>query len=1553
MVTSLDRQIKGYKLSEEIAQGGFGTVYRAFQSAVNREVAIKVINPHLANQPEFIRRFEAEAQIIARLEHPFIVPLHDYWRDPDGAYLVMRYLGGGSLADHIRKNGHLNIEEAINILSQITQALHVAHRNQIVHRDIKPSNLLLDEDGNGYLSDFGIAKDHATSQSITEPDSFIGSPEYLAPEQALSEPVTPQTDIYSLGIVLYEILEGQHPFPRVDKITYIYKHLNDPIPHVTTLDDEISVSVNEVIQKATAKAPKHRFQSVIDMMQALHEAAQLDMTPTSASLVELLTPREQEVMQLIIAGKTNREIADALVLAESTIKSYINSIYRKLNVRSRVQAIARARDLEFVIQKPKTNTSTGHLPEPENPYKGLQSFNAADANNFYGRQKLINKLLKRLEESEEYHRFLAVVGPSGSGKSSVVKAGLVPALWRGDLAGSEKWYIAEMLPGDRPLDELEVALYHVAGAQNLDLREQLQRDERGLVRAADMLLPDDDSELLVVIDQFEEVFTLVDDENCRQHFLNLLYAVATNRRSRVRVIVTLRADYYDRPLQYADFGDLIRDRVETVLPLNAEELAQAISEPANHQGVTFEDGLVSRIVSDVHYQPGALPLLQYALTELFEHRTGRKLTLAAYQGIGGTGGALANRADEIYTELDEDGHEMIRQLFLRLVTLGEGAEDTRRRVTQSELLELTDNRDLMNEVIDLYATSRLLSLDNDPSTRQPTVEVAHEAILREWDRLRQWLNQSRQDIRQQRTIAQVANAWYENQRDTSYLLTGSRLDAAIQWQKQTELALTPLEKEFINISIAMSEAQEEAEEQRKAREDALERRSQTILRTLVGVFALATVLSIGLSIFAMTSRNEAARERDNAQENFLRAEQIRLAAQAQIALDRGEDVRIPALLALRSLEIGYSPEADGALLQALSRTFSRQTYVGHTGDGTTGVAFVHDTDRVLTSSTDGTARLWDMLSGEQLNRYVGHQGTINRLVVCPGQSTFLTAGNDGTIRLWDIESGNEIEILFAGEAPIRNLAISPDGHLLAASIDDRVMVWSLEDMTLRYELAGHTDLVNSMKFSPNSTVLATPSQDSTVRLWNMQTGEEIRSFEGHAAGVWDVDFSPDGLRIVSASLDQTARIWDVGTGDEVGLLIGHRAGIQNIAYSPDGRTIATSGPSELGLFLWDAESGQLIRQLEGHTSGVTVIDFSPDGNYLISGSLDSVPRLWVVEDETEPRAFALELDTAHANTVQAITLSDNNQYLVTVSNNGVVRTWDVNRQSRVNNLVIEQESAIAAAAISHSQRAILAGTNTGEIGLWDAETGELLGELFGHSGGITSIKFDTSDDFFITGSEDNLAILWRTDTQTPLMTFDGHTESITDVAVSQEHGVAVTASEDGSAIVWNTETGTQLHHFEGNGAIVLSVALSPDGQYLLTGCDDNTAQLWDIQSGEMLQQFIGHTGVIETVAFSHDGQVVITGSRDATARMWDAASGEIMRQFVGHESPLSTLFVPEDPRYFVTGDQSGAYMWHSQLDDIIDLSCEKIVLDLSLEERDLYQINDDYEICDVISIAES
>ena len=336
------KQIKGYDLHERIGAGGFGAVYRAYQSTIAREVAIKIILPGHANQPEFIRRFEVEAHLIARLEHLHIVPLYDFWRDPDGAYLVMRWLRGGSLSDRIQSEGAMTIEDAVITIEQIARALNVAHRNHIIHRDIKPGNILLDEDSNAYVADFGIAKDYRQENGVTNPDNVVGSPAYLSPEQARSEPVTPQTDIYSLGVVLYEMLQGQHPFPGLSPIERLFKHLNDPAPLVTTLDGHISDAVNAVIQKATAKDPSQRFADVIEMAQALRDAAQLNVSQAGQTLVELLTPRQQEVLNLIIQGRSNREIADELVLALDTVKGYISEIYRKLNVRSRVQAIVKA-----------------------------------------------------------------------------------------------------------------------------------------------------------------------------------------------------------------------------------------------------------------------------------------------------------------------------------------------------------------------------------------------------------------------------------------------------------------------------------------------------------------------------------------------------------------------------------------------------------------------------------------------------------------------------------------------------------------------------------------------------------------------------------------------------------------------------------------------------------------------------------------------------------------------------------------------------------------------------------------------------------------------------------------------------------------------------------------------------------------------------------------------------------------------------------------------------------------------------------------------------------
>lgn len=818
--------IKGYKIKERIGAGGFGTVYRAEQRSIFREVAVKAIFPGHANKPEFIRRFENEAQIIARLEHLHITPLYDYWRDPDGAYLVMRFMRGGSLEDALKAE-RFSLDSLVPIMNQVASALYAAHQSDVIHRDVKPGNILLDEDGNAYLSDFGIAKNLSVDEedSVTGVDDIVGSLDYISPEQARSEPVTPQTDIYSLGVTLYELIAGEHPFHTFSPVGRLYKHINDPLPDITNVDETVREAINEVIQKATAKNPVERYSDVLEFASDFRQAVSNPDSQSGETFVEQFTPREQDIIELLVQNMSNKEIAQTLVITVSTVKWYNQQIYSKLGVRSRAQAVARVRELNLSGEDDDYQeeiSSPTLLPPLINPYKGLRAFEATDRRDYFGRERLIEKLLNRLQQDSLDSRFLAVVGPSGSGKSSVVKAGLIPAIWDGRLPGSDKWFVVDMLPGSRPIDKLEVALMKVAANQAGNLNEQLNRNRHGLIRAADLILPDDDSHLFIVIDQFEEVFTLVADETERQAFLDLIYSAVTETRSRVSVVITLRADYYDRPLQYPQFGDLLRNRMETVLPLSAKEIERAINGPLERMQVGFEAGLVPQIVSEMTYQSGALPLLQYALTELFERRNDRTLTHEAYQQIGGAVGALAKRAEATYQELSSSGQALTQQMFLRLVTPGEGAEDTRRRVSRSELLAIATDADEMDEIIDLFADYRLLSLDNDEASRSPTVEVAHEAILREWERLREWINGARNDIRLQRQLIQLAGDWHNANEDDSYLLYGTRLEQFEAWQQNSQLALTTRETAYLGQSRAFRDAQEASKEARKIREMQLE-----------------------------------------------------------------------------------------------------------------------------------------------------------------------------------------------------------------------------------------------------------------------------------------------------------------------------------------------------------------------------------------------------------------------------------------------------------------------------------------------------------------------------------------------------------------------------------------------------------------------------------------------------------------------------------------------------------------------------------------------------------
>jgi hypothetical protein len=531
-----------------------------------------------------------------------------------------------------------------------------------------------------------------------------------------------------------------------------------------------------------------------------------------------------------------------------------------------------------VAGPPAQPVAVAALGEPANPYKGLRAFQEADAPDFFGRDALVEQLLARLGERGPAGRFLAVVGPSGSGKSSVVRAGLLPALRGGALTGAERWFVTELIPGPHPLEELEAALLRVAVNPPESLIHQLSDDARGLSRAVKRVLPaDPGTELVLLIDQFEEIFTLVEDERLRAHLLNSLALAVADPRSRLRVILTLRADFYDRPLLYPEVGELMRRGTELVLPLSNQELEQAIVRPAARAGVTLEPVLLATMIKDVGDQPGVLPLLQYALTELFAHRDGRQMTLAGYQASGGILGVLGRRAEEIYSTFTPAEQELARQVLLRLVTLGEGVEDTRRRVRQSELAGLGPAQAL-GAVLEGFGQYRLLTFDRDPITREPTVEVAHEALLRTWSRLREWLDSSRANLRVQRQLAAEAAEWARAGQEASYLASGTRLVQFEALAAGGDVALTDEERAYLAASVAERERQTAAEQERQARELALARQSAEAaqraaveaqrasaaqrsaanrLRGFVGALVVFLLLAAGLAAFAFDQQGEA------------------------------------------------------------------------------------------------------------------------------------------------------------------------------------------------------------------------------------------------------------------------------------------------------------------------------------------------------------------------------------------------------------------------------------------------------------------------------------------------------------------------------------------------------------------------------------------------------------------------------------------------------------------------------------------------------------------------
>lgn len=1519
--------IKGYELQELIGEGGFGAVYRAYQPSVRREVAIKAILPEFANHPEFIRRFEAEAQLVAHLEHIHIVPLYDYWRDASGAFLVMRWLRGGSLRSVLEKHAW-PLDDLPRLFDQITAALHAAHKQGVIHRDIKPDNILLDDERNVYLADFGIAKDLqnlGNSLYMTEEKQgmLLGSPYYLSPEQIKGDPVSPQSDIYSLGIMLYEILIGKNPFHGLPLSTLITKHLQEPLPHLHEYHPDLPEALNRVIEIATHKDPAARYPSVL--------AFNVDFRKAVAIAEAGSTWQLQGEPSISYAPLTAEELA-RLGITDEMAASQIDGL------------------------------------EPVNPYKGLRAFQEADADDFRGRDDLIERLLAWFRADLRARRFLSVIGPSGSGKSSVVKAGLLPHFRQDAIPGSKDWFIVEMTPGTHPLEELEAALLRVAVNPPATLLAQLKEDERGLVRAVKRILPPSlttDTELLLVIDQFEEVFTLVENEAERLQFLNILAAAAGDPSSHLRVIATLRADFYDRPLSYAGFGELVRASTEVVLPLSRADLERAIVEPAERVGLSLENGLVTAIMIDVGEQPGTLPLLQFALTELFERRDGRWLTLKAYNDIGGVSGALARRADELYGTLDEAGRKTARQLFLRLVTLNEGAEDTRRRARMDELLSLQGDDRLMQPVIDLFGKYRLLTFDRDPATRTPTVEVAHEALIRQWGLLRSWLDENREGLRIQRRLTSAAEEWLNANRDSSYVASGTRLDQFDAWAKETELALTETESQYLAASLAERTRQQAAEQARQAQEAALQRRSQTFRTALIVVLALATLGALGLSTVALNQsqvaqQNEATavvaqanalQEAANAATaaavadmNAAAARSLAFASGAQLSLGN-HNTDLAILLALEANQTGQPTiQTQRTLAEAVYAPGTRRVYSGHESR-VIAVAFSPDGTRAVSGARDNTLILWDVATGDILQRLTGHEDWIWDVAFSPDGATILSASQDDTLILWDAETGQQLQQLQGHTDVVRSVAYSANSRTaLSASQDSSLILWNLESGEVIRRFQGGAPIFD-VAFSPSGFTAISSGQGSAITLWNVQTGDPLTQFgaegDGHSGDIWSLAYLPDETGMITGADDDTLILWSFESGQPVRRFTGHSARITSLSISPDGKQ-AASVSEDNAVLVWDIATAALNNHFTGHTAPVYGVAFAPDGAHLLSASWDGTLRLWDLQNGAQTHQF-----TPGGGAVLAAAYSPDGQQALSGAVDGSVILWDLDSGQEIRRLE-GHTGAVNALAFSPDGERALSGSDDLSLILWDVGSGDIVqrmgggSSMDGHSDAVWAVAFSPDGSMAASGSRDNTLILWDLQTGASLNRLFGHTFRVTSVVFSPDGTQILSAGFDNLLILWDVRTGREIRRFEGHADWVRSAVFAPDGLTILSGSADNTLIWWDVLSGRRLRQYEGHSAQIYSVAVSSDGQYGLSASADSSIILWELSSGAQVRRFTGHASDVRSVVFSPDSSFALSASSDGTLrQWQISLslDALIQWTqANRYIRELTCAERELYGV---------------
>ncbi len=1413
-VTSQARPVRGYIVHDIIGEGAHGRVYEATQPGTDRRVAIKMIRPDRANSTDFVRRFEAEARLVARLEHPHIVPLYDYWREPGGAYLVFRLLTGGSARDAVVSGGPWSLHRVSGLVEEIGGALISAHAAGVAHNDVKAANVLLDATGAAFLTDFGIA---------------VSGDDPRMAEAAQS------VDLADLAWLVWELLTGSTT--PTGRSSFTSRNRNSAPPSLVSRMVDPPAGIDALL--AHAATVDSQVRSVAEFVLGWRAA-----TGYREGVHPALTSSDRRA-----ADSSRRRAARRLTLA----------------------------------------TSAGI-----NPYRGLRPFDEADSDAFHGRDDVIDDLVTTLESTS----LVTVIGASGSGKSSVVRAGLIP---RGRDDGA---VVASMVPGDDPLRALTVAWSEIATSDVTPV------DAPALIIALTDVARRF-GRLLIVVDQLEECWTRASEER-RGSFLDVLAAAIDNPEADIRVVTTVRADILDRLLEHPRLGPMVGRGAIVLPPLSPAGLAAAVVTPAERVDVWFEDGVAAELIAEAARNPGSLPMLQFALTELYDRRVDGVIGQPALQALGGLAGAIGRRAEEVFGQLDGEQQANARDLFARLVAPGRGLPDTRRRA------RLADLSAEMRSVADHFVGTRLLVIDSDPATREATLELAHEALITRWDRLDEWVADDRRWLEQVQHLSAAARGWDDGGRSDGELYRGARLEAAIEAIDGEGRAVSPLEQEFVDGG-------------RVARDEELitaQRTSRRLRRRLVAVGVMLVVALVAGTV-AFVQRRDATESARQA----LAAERAALIESlvGRIGALRGTQRDTAALLAVEAFRLSDTPRTRSALLATFTddeRFFDAHHFAGDRGtsgivmpDGASayltaqdGTVHPYDLDEgtlgpplptvgegdqlpVLAASADGdrlviaarsdpaagpsTVGVVDTASGTLVYPPTSVDGSVVSAAFLPGDRLALAIGEAGDVVVADATNGSE-------EARIDGVDIEPDE-----------VIWTLDPgvggrgrVLRRPTVVGVAD-----------DQLMVGSADGSLRVFDASTLTQLQVLERPAETVSTLRPLADGT-IVTSGRFGFAR-FDATTGDAI-WESSEFSRCMNVALDEAAGLVYCGDPYGR-LEARDLSTGAVVRRLDAQNGSSGSLWLAHRAAELVSfGRDEPVVSRWRLDgsgpitDVVAPGWTPTEFDIA------------GNMILV---ERGDLEsdTYRIGFVDRSTGAVTELDGP-----------AFASWTTSGSMfGFWRDETGAPVFSERALAGGVpdgdmevTDVVLERPDDIadaVIGSGKERMLIRYDKRPGDSLATFDPDT--LTYGATIEVDGlVSWAVNRTGDRVVAGTSSGVIV--YDGNTRNVLGTLGDPDlravvvtaTDQLFVGSLGGELTQHDLSTLEPLRTLGGGRGLLFGGAGTADGSLLATTSGDRVAALYDVASGTQLGgpiEIAADEH--NAVHLSPDGRWLIVGGQPAAY----------------------------------------------